>query len=279
MRETFDAVAFPFSIAHEGGWDNDPHDRGNWTSGVIGKGELKGTKYGVASHVYPNLDIKNLTKEDARKIQWTDYALKVAYDALPAGFDVSVFDMAYNAGPARSLILAQRALGAGTSAPAQVATLANAATDKVALIKAFAAKRLSFYRGLSTFSRYGRGWSRRAAECEALSVKTWLDYGAKKPAAEIKKTLETEGKAANKASAGHAASGAAAGGAETANASQQDWAWQWDWAAAVEVGFAVVAVGLVLYFAWKALAHRDRANAYSNVAKDASPAAPATTGG
>jgi len=274
---TFDAVAFPFSIAHEGGWDNDPHDRGNWTSGVIGKGELKGTKYGVASHVYPNLDIKNLTLEQARQIQRHDYADKVAYDAMPAGVDVSVFDMGYNAGPPRSLILLERALGATTAAPAQLAALANTAPDKVAIIKGFAGKRLSFYQGLAKFPRYGRGWSRRAAECEALSVKTWLGYGAKKPAVEIKQTLETESKAANKASAGHATSGATAGGAETVNQSQSDWVWQWDWSTALEVSLIAAALGLILYFGWKALAHKDRANAYAALAKDIdiAPALPA----
>ena len=36
-------------FGHEGGLSLDPNDRGNWTSGVIGKGELKGTKFGIAS--------------------------------------------------------------------------------------------------------------------------------------------------------------------------------------------------------------------------------------
>ena len=36
---------------HEGGLSLDPNDRGNWTGGKKGSGELRGTKYGIAAHV------------------------------------------------------------------------------------------------------------------------------------------------------------------------------------------------------------------------------------
>lgn len=267
VASTFDTVAFPFMLGSEGGYDADPRDRGNWTSGVIGKGELKGTKYGVASHVYPNLDIKNLTVEQARQIYKTDYAAKVAYNDMPAGVDVSVYDMGVSAGPARSLALLKAALGTDVSTPIALSMVANKAPDKVSVIKKFAAKRLSFYQGLGTFKTYGRGWTRRAAECEAISVKTWLTYGAQKPQAEIKKQLETESKSASKASAGNATAGTTAGGAETANASQHDWAWNFDWTTAGHIVLAVAVVGVVVYFAWKAMVHRDRASAYAAAAK------------
>lgn len=266
VASTFDTVAFPFMLGSEGGFDNDPRDRGNWTSGVIGQGELKGTKYGVASHVYPNLDIKNLTVEQARAIYKRDYATKVAYDDMPAGVDVSVYDMGVNAGPARSLTLLKSALDASVTGAPALAQVATTAKDKVAVIKGFSAKRLSFYQGLSTFKTYGRGWTRRAAECEAISVKTWLSVGAQKPAAEIKKNLETEGKSATKASTGHATAGTTVGVAETANASQHEWAWQLDWATVGHVVLVVAVLGIVAFFVWKALAHRERANAYAKLA-------------
>lgn len=269
VASTFDTVAFPFMLGSEGGYDADPRDRGNWTSGVIGKGELKGTKYGVASHVYPTLDIKNLTVGQAREIYKRDYAAKVAYNDMPAGVDVSVYDMGVTAGPARSLALLKAALGSDVSTPIALSMVANRATDKISVIKKFAAKRLSFYQGLGTFKTYGRGWTRRAAECEAISVKTWLTYGAQKPQAEIKKQLEAESKSASKASAGNATAGTTAGGAETANASQHDWAWSLDWTTAGQVVLAIAVVGVVVYFAWKALAHRDRASAYAAAAKSA----------
>ena len=56
---TFDK-AFDRLIGHEGEFTNDPKDRGNWTTGVIGRGQLKGTKFGISAMTYPHLDIINL---------------------------------------------------------------------------------------------------------------------------------------------------------------------------------------------------------------------------
>lgn len=268
VAATFETVAFPFMLGSEGGFDNDPRDRGNWTTGVIGKGQLKGTKYGIASHVYPNLDIKNLTIGAAHAIYKRDYAAKVAYDDMPAGVDVSVYDMGVNAGPGRSLILLQRALGASTAAAATLARIANAAPDKVAVIKAFAAKRLAFYRSLKTFSVYGRGWTRRATQCEALSVKAWLEYGAQKPAPEIKKQLEAEAKQAENSAAKNAGGVVAGGGAAgTAGTQTHDWAWSWDWTTIGLVALGVIAALVIGYFVWKMLVHRQRAQAYAEAAQ------------
>lgn len=54
---TFDK-AFDRLIGHEAGYSNDRRDPGNWTGGIVGKGQLKGTKFGIAANTYPNLDIK-----------------------------------------------------------------------------------------------------------------------------------------------------------------------------------------------------------------------------
>ena len=48
----------------EGGWVDDPNDPG-------GK-----TKYGISKGTYPNVDIKNLTEEDAKSIYRRDYTKK-----------------------------------------------------------------------------------------------------------------------------------------------------------------------------------------------------------
>jgi lysozyme family protein len=48
-------------LKYEGGYVNDPTDPG---------GE---TKYGIAKRFYPDLDIKNLTKEQAKEIYYKDY--------------------------------------------------------------------------------------------------------------------------------------------------------------------------------------------------------------
>jgi hypothetical protein len=38
----------------EGGLSMDERDPGNWTGGAIGKGELRGTKYGISAQTYPH---------------------------------------------------------------------------------------------------------------------------------------------------------------------------------------------------------------------------------
>jgi hypothetical protein len=48
------------------GFSSERRDQGNWKSGVVGKGLLKGIKFGIVANTDPSLDIKNLTIEQAR---------------------------------------------------------------------------------------------------------------------------------------------------------------------------------------------------------------------
>ena len=67
---TFDQ-AFAIVIGEEGGYVNDPNDPG---------GE---TKYGIAKNSHPNVDIANLTLDQAKAIYKTEYWDKVFGDTLP----------------------------------------------------------------------------------------------------------------------------------------------------------------------------------------------------
>jgi lysozyme family protein len=62
-----------FTLVHEGGFQKLPKDSGNWTGGAIGVGELKGTKYGISAAQFPNLDIQNLTVDQAVEIYREGY--------------------------------------------------------------------------------------------------------------------------------------------------------------------------------------------------------------
>jgi len=64
--------AFMFILKWEGGYVNDPDDPG---------GE---TKYGISKRQYPDLDIKNLTIEQAKEIYWKDYWLRGKCDKIEA---------------------------------------------------------------------------------------------------------------------------------------------------------------------------------------------------
>ena len=85
-------------LGHEGGYVNDPSDTG---------GE---TKWGVSKRSYPNLDVKNLTREQAIVIYKRDWWDRYGYEGLPEGIGGKVFDMAVNMGPKTATIILQNAL-------------------------------------------------------------------------------------------------------------------------------------------------------------------------
>lgn len=67
------AFAITTDDNHEGGFQKDPNDRGNWTGGKIGVGELRGTKWGISAAQFPTLDIENLKIGDAKKLYQDEY--------------------------------------------------------------------------------------------------------------------------------------------------------------------------------------------------------------
>lgn len=252
-----------FTLGFEGGYDANPKDRGNWTTGVIGKGQLKGTKYGIASHVYPSEDIKNLTRDQAIAIYRRDYWPKVAGDNQPDGVDLVTWDICVNSGASRALKIEAQALGSNIASAAVLASKARAVSDKVKLIKSMCSIRAAFYRSLSSFKTFGKGWLRRNANCEAKGV-TMALKATSLSADSIKKRLDAEAGKAGNASKGNA--GAAAGsGAGTAT--QADTAWAFDLATIGKVAVILIFIALAIYFARKFIQHRERQKAYALAAK------------
>lgn len=163
MSPNFDK-AFNRLFGHEGGWTNDPRDRGNWTTGVIGKGECNGTKFGISAASYPNLDIKSMTMTDAMTIYYNDFWKKLQLDQYPAALTFQVFDAAVNHGIPRAIKLVQNAIKTtadGVVGPKTLAALS--AIDVNDLILLFLANRLSFMVTCDGWSAYGGGWSNRIA--------------------------------------------------------------------------------------------------------------------
>ena len=73
-------------LEHEGGYVNDPKDLG---------GE---TKYGITKRFYPDIDIKNLTIEQAKDIYKKDYWDRNKVESLPQNLWHIYFDMCVNMG-------------------------------------------------------------------------------------------------------------------------------------------------------------------------------------
>lgn len=157
--------AFEMVIGHEGGFTNDARDRGNWTSGIINQGMLKGTKFGISAMAYPDLDILNLTVADAKVIYLRDYWNKLSMEELPAIVRFDLFDMAVNSGVSTAAKILQRACGAVTDGEIGPKTVASVnAMQPDTLDKRFNGYRLKYLCDIKSWPDYGKGWVRRVAE-------------------------------------------------------------------------------------------------------------------
>lgn len=124
---TFDD-AFEALLGHEGGYVNDQNDPG---------GE---TKYGISKRAYPNVDIENLTVEQARAIYERDYWQAAGCHRMKD--------------PAMAFLMFDTAVNQGVFRAKQIAGITH---DPVA----FQAERALHYASLPTFGKFGRGWMRR----------------------------------------------------------------------------------------------------------------------
>ena len=158
--------AFKLVIGHEGGFQNDRRDRGNWTTGIIGRGELRGTKYGITAMAYPSLDIRNLTLDAAKTIYFDGYWTLAGCELLPDGVAYAQFDAAVNHGVSRAIKFLQGAVGAGPDGiigPQTRKKINQAQPER--MIRDMLSLRVKFYMDLDKLNNiYGLGWSRRAVD-------------------------------------------------------------------------------------------------------------------
>lgn len=137
MTAIFD-TAFAAVVGVEGGFQNDPADKGNWTGGTVGAGELRGTKFGISAAAFATLDIANLTLAGAKLIYFASYWQPIQGGVLPPALALLVFDAAVNNGVAEASRLLQLAVGAspdGVIGPHTLGALAaEVARDGVPLV-------------------------------------------------------------------------------------------------------------------------------------------------
>lgn len=164
--------AFERVFTNEGGFQDDPKDRGNWTSGKIGVGELKGTKFGLAAMTYPQLDIKNLTLSQAKEIYKRDWWDKLGMERFRSAMQYQMFDAAINHGMHNATKILQYAVSAKADGIIGPKTRAAAASMELNdLLMCFLAERLVFMTDIRTWEHYGKGWARRIAHNLKLASK------------------------------------------------------------------------------------------------------------
>ena len=99
MLISFDEI-IGITLHHEGGYVHDPKDLG---------GE---TNFGIAKRFYPDVDIKNLTEDEAKEIYKRDYWVRNRVEELPENLRHIFFDMCVNQGRGTAVKILQRACNA-----------------------------------------------------------------------------------------------------------------------------------------------------------------------
>ena len=151
--------AVEFVLDHEGGLSEDPKDPGGLT------------KFGISQRAYPNLDIRNLTREAAIELYRSDYWNRCKCGELPSPFAVILFDSAVNQGPGAAIRMLQKSLsikvdgvmGPETIGAAHRANIHNTVCE-------FVARRAFDYAQNPNVVTFGMGWYRRLAQCQMAAM-------------------------------------------------------------------------------------------------------------
>lgn len=152
------------TLANEGGYINDPKDPG---------GE---TFYGISKRSYPDVDIKNLTKEQATEIYYKDFWSKYPYEQITyTDLAIKLFDSCVNLGRSKGIRLMQRCLKVngypqvvddGGFGPGTLATINKINGPK--LLSAYRGAQARYYRAIvaakPTEAKFLNGWLSRAAQ-------------------------------------------------------------------------------------------------------------------
>ena len=145
-------------LHNEGGYVNDPKDPGG------------ANNFGIAKRSHPDVDIKNLTKEDAKRIYYQDYWMKNRVPQLPDELKHIYFDMCVNQGRGRAVKILQQAANAkgaelkvdGGLGPKTLSAMKGVELQRVR------AYRVKYYADLVTrkpdLEKFYYGWFRRALE-------------------------------------------------------------------------------------------------------------------
>lgn len=150
MTETTFDDCFKIVLHHEGYISDDPSDPGGLT------------KYGISKRAFPNVDIANLTLEQAKEIYRIEYWDKLRCDKLPESLRLIVFDCSVNQGVYRATRFLQKCIGVkadGVFGPKTLAALQG--ISEIQFINDYANYRIGSYQSLPHWDRFSKGWSRR----------------------------------------------------------------------------------------------------------------------
>jgi lysozyme family protein len=145
----------------EGGYVNDPSDAG---------GE---TNFGISKRSNPDVDIKNLTAEQATDIYWNQWWLRYGFYKLKGDVAGKVFNLAVLMGASHAVIILQRALRACSGIVVtetgdlnvQTTMTANSALNTDGLLAAIRSEAAGYFRAVAMKGdndKFLDGWLKRA---------------------------------------------------------------------------------------------------------------------
>lgn len=149
---------------HEGGFVNDPRDRG----GATNMGVTIGTLAQYRKRPVTVAEVQALTREEARDLYRTLFWAPVRGDELPLPIAYLAFDAAVNCGPGRSAVWLQQAVGAvadGAIGPKTLQRVSYAVAQRggAAVMAEMLALRTVHHGDAPTWGVHKLGWSRRLA--------------------------------------------------------------------------------------------------------------------
>ena len=141
--------AVSLTLEAEGVLSDHPDDKGGLT------------KYGISKRAYPDLDIANITKEQAVAIYRRDYWDKCKCEVLPYPLDVWVFDTSVNHGVKKAVRILQETLGVATDGIIGPKTLNAANKAGADAVNTYALRRLYAYAETESWQTFKKGWLNR----------------------------------------------------------------------------------------------------------------------
>jgi lysozyme family protein len=164
--------ALAFVLKEEGGYVNNPRDPG----GITNLGVTKRAWETYLHHPVDEAAMRALTVADVTPFYRTQYWNAVMGDKLPAGIGLAVFDLAVNGGVRRASKMLQELVGEknvdGWIGAATFASLSRHVDQHgiAHTIGAYVDARRAFYRSLSTFPTFGKGWLARCDRVEQAAL-------------------------------------------------------------------------------------------------------------
>ena len=154
-------------LKSEGGYVHHPSDPGGRTN----LGVTQTTWENWVGRGSDEAEMRGLTPEKVEPMYKKKYWDAVRGDELPVGLDYLMFDFAVNAGAGRAIKTLQTAVGVtpdGGFGPMTMAAVQ--AVDPNELIERFSQAKEDFYRSLTTFATFGKGWLNRVADVKVKAT-------------------------------------------------------------------------------------------------------------